>query len=284
MIPAHLPPPVPREGAKPGGTPLTGADAAGEGSFADVLASLAAAGAVRPSFLGQEPVQGVAREEAPVQAAEIFNEHGVVGSLVTGPDATAFPVQLQEAAAVASRVLAAEAPARPVAAAAARLARPVTGSAAEMLAAAPASAGFAAEPLTVSPQVAAGHARAMATRTMGHGNLLAAGAPRSAGLPVRQAQAKPAEAASARFETRLRQKLAALLEQHLGAENAHELSVGVLAAEEGLRVSVRAERLSREQKERLRADIAELLSSHGLSASDIMLNGEAAHGGRGRRG
>jgi hypothetical protein len=48
----------------------------------------------------------------------------------------------------------------------------------------------------------------------------------------------------------------------------------VEAAEHGLRLIARAEKLSREQRLRLRGEIEQLLAHHGLSAEEIRLNGE----------
>jgi hypothetical protein len=44
----------------------------------------------------------------------------------------------------------------------------------------------------------------------------------------------------------------------------------------------RADKLSREERDKLRIEIGELLARHGLTAADIMLNGEAGPSPKGR--
>jgi hypothetical protein len=55
---------------------------------------------------------------------------------------------------------------------------------------------------------------------------------------------------------------------------ASDTSATLQFSQDGVAVVVRAERLSREEKLRLRTAIAELLGRHGLGARDIILNGE----------
>jgi hypothetical protein len=52
--------------------------------------------------------------------------------------------------------------------------------------------------------------------------------------------------------------------------------------EGGISLVARADKLSREERDRLRVEIGELLARHGLAAADIMLNGAAWPAPQGR--
>jgi hypothetical protein len=51
--------------------------------------------------------------------------------------------------------------------------------------------------------------------------------------------------------------------------------VSVQAVEGGINVNARVDRLSREERDRLREEIGALLASHGFGSAQIWLNGEA---------
>jgi hypothetical protein len=81
----------------------------------------------------------------------------------------------------------------------------------------------------------------------------------------------------------LRRAAARLVEAHLARGGSTAAQVSVQAAEAGLSLAVRADRLSREQRDRLRAEIGDLLARHGFTAAEIMLNGEAEPRPQGRK-
>jgi len=60
--------------------------------------------------------------------------------------------------------------------------------------------------------------------------------------------------------------------------HAAEVQLTLEAGEVGLRLIARAQQLSREQKDRLRADIEALLSRYGLATLEVRLNGETVSG------
>jgi hypothetical protein len=80
----------------------------------------------------------------------------------------------------------------------------------------------------------------------------------------------------------LRHIVARLVEANLGKGASTAAQVNLHVAEGGVTVAVRADRLSREQRDRLRAEIGELLARHGFESTAIILNGEAAPGPQGR--
>lgn len=71
-----------------------------------------------------------------------------------------------------------------------------------------------------------------------------------------------------------------LVQEFLESGSASTAQVTVQAAEQGISLFARVERLSREERSRLRAEIAGLLARHGFAASEIRLNGEAGPGRR----
>jgi hypothetical protein len=101
------------------------------------------------------------------------------------------------------------------------------------------------------------------------------------GLSPPSAVARKAEPGSSRQG--LRPAAARLVQEHLARGGSAAAQVSVQAVEAGLSLAVRADRLSREQRERLRVEIGDLLARHGFTAAEIMLNGEAEPRPQGRK-
>jgi hypothetical protein len=95
--------------------------------------------------------------------------------------------------------------------------------------------------------------------------------------PVRQpASFAPSEPAQGAAPAGARQQRAArLVQDFLHAAGSTAAQVTLQAVEGEVSLSARIERLSREERSRLRAGIIELLGRHGFAAGEIRLNGEA---------
>lgn len=240
----------------------SGGDSAADSgtSFADLLAAMLAPGAP-----GAQPQAAAAAADQAVfdrlDAAEMFNETGLFRGAAPLPSPGAIPADLAVAASVS------EAPP----------ATPVPGPEAELL------AGQAIDPAEAPPMPAsAANGRSAAASAGASG--AAAKAPNGArpaihGSPAalsaglsRSASAEPEAAPVGRVSSRTAATVAQLLAARAGAAAAQ---VGVQAVEGGISVMARVDRLSREERDRLRSEIGELLARHGYPNANIVLNGEA---------
>jgi hypothetical protein len=243
-------------------TEAPGEPAADSGtSFADLLAAMLAPGA--PAGQLQPPVAEEAVFER-LDAAEMFNETGLFRGAAPLPALGAAPGD------------AAASPAVPVATVAVRLnsdlqALPPGLDPAAHAAGVPASAaglaGTASGP--VSGAAVAGAKAAQGATPSIHGQPVAVSA-----TPAQAAAAGPEAAGpgAGRVSPRTATALAQLLAARTGAAAAQ---VSVHAVEGGISVMARVDKLSREERDRLRAEIGELLALHGYAGADIILNGEA---------
>lgn len=263
MIPGPVSGHVPVD---PGAAQRQQADSAGDSgadsgtSFADLLAAMLAPGAPAP-----QPEAAAAADQTVfdrLDAAEMFNETGLFRGAAPLPSSGAIPADLAVAASVS------EAPP----------AAPLPGAEAE-LQPAPAGVGPAEAPPAFAssadgrsapaPAGASGPAAKAANgvRPTLHGPPAAL----SANL-ARAASAEPEAAPGGRVSARTAAMVAQLLAARAGAAAAQ---VGVQALEGGISVMARVDRLSREERDRLRSEIGELLARHGYSNANIVLNGEA---------
>jgi hypothetical protein len=273
MIPGPVAGHVPID---PGAAQRQPGDAAGETgadsgtSFADLLAAMlapGAAGAQLPRPASNPPEAVLER----LDAAEIFNETGLFRGAAPQPSEGAF-----HPAGSVSSPIAAVAPGAGVTA--------VPGSKGELRAA---TAPLGAEAPDVDvPAVPAGPASAegdgapvsaapagAASRT-GHGAvpLLRAQAVAPSGSPPESAPGGAEPAGGARVPSRTAALVAQLLAARAGSAAAQ---VSIQAAEGGISVMARVDKLSREERDRLRGEIGELLARHGFGSAQIVLNGEA---------
>jgi hypothetical protein len=93
-----------------------------------------------------------------------------------------------------------------------------------------------------------------------------------AGPPATGAEAAGETAGGGRASARTP---AALVRAYLARTASAPAQVSVQAAEGGISLVARADRLSREERDRLRVEIVELLARHGFAIADMTLNGEA---------
>jgi hypothetical protein len=216
------------------------------GSFADLLAGML--------LKGQPAAQDQRHEERP-QAAEIFNEFGLLGAQGPSHRAAALAADAGAAAAVQAR-----APGAPQAGeAAAAPGRFTTAAPFPSLGSAPASSGGTAAMLLRVVERLTGGARVSASSA-------AAGAPAAA----LDHASVTADSVSGEFP----EESADPLPKELPEAAASEVQLSVEASEEGLRVAARADRLTREQRERLRGDIAALLAARGFVSAEIKMSGK----------
>lgn len=130
--------------------------------------------------------------------------------------------------------------------------------------AAPSAAQFAGSPIGL-PSAPRG-------TTQQAPQIVAAAARAPAADARRPAASQDNPAASSRADKRL----AATIEEHLRRTSANAVRVEVRAAEDGLLVTARTDKLDRAERSRLRTEIAALLSRHGHGPARIRLNGEFA--------
>jgi hypothetical protein len=244
------------------------------GSFADLLAQMIGEQRDPDSFLGAPPpLQGERPSERP-QLAEIFNENGLVqgvaplGAAVGAADIVGVEPKAKAeipAPGTLRRISGRLGPTSPV--------PPLGGEDALQSA----SEGFAA------PATSAGsrNDRQRAPRSRATGPAAAAPAGRAGGRIAPLAPSNAAAAARAALESResratgkSHRRAALLMQDYLRQAGAINAQVSVQAAEQGISLVARVEKLTREQKMRLRAEIAGLLARHGYSAAEIRLNGE----------
>jgi hypothetical protein len=105
-------------------------------------------------------------------------------------------------------------------------------------------------------------------------------APRFAALPApplalegQASIAAKAEPDAARAQRSAPPQLKALLQDYLRERGSSNAQINVQAGEEGLSVVARLDKLSREERVRLRSGIVDLLARHGMAAAHIWLNG-----------
>lgn len=217
------------------------------------------------SFLGTEhQVTAHARARA-APIAMIFNAHGVLSTL-DSPDVTHRPGD--DAADAMQRPSMPEQSRAPVAA----LLRQfhellLAGSLDEAIAAFRSAITLISASATAAPQSRAGeHPRAV-----GH---QAKDAPNQA-VPEPSEQEAQVEASEREVEQPRRAGASRRLPDESSPDSSSTIAqLMVEAVEHGLRLVARAERLTREQRLRLRTEIVHLLASHGLSAEEVRLNGE----------
>lgn len=274
MIPGPVAPRVPVDPAahspqKPDGDPGRPEEGL---SFADLLQAMLAPGAAAAATPEPPAPETPGAVFERFDAAQMFNEtglfrgaapltdEGVVGA--REPPASGEPPRLEASAAAAPRNSLAPSPG--------------TGPAApEGQARAPAitdlQTGRAAGSVPASAAPASSNA-SRAARSL-------PGQPVAAlQTPVRTAEAARGPAAAGR-----RSETAAMLVQaYLARGGSAAAQVSVQAVEGGISLVARADKLSREERDKLRTEIGELLARHGLAAAEIMLNGEAGPSPKGR--
>lgn len=268
---------VPRVPVDPGPRTLQKAESdPGRGeegqSFADLLAAMIAPGAV-PGLQSD-----VAPPETPqavfdrLDAAEVFNETGLFrgAAPLTAESVTGAGEALASVRTVEAEISAETAH---------QLARsPSPGTVPAQADSTPGNLPGAAQQFAASGPAAAGRmppASAAAIRS--------AASPR--GQPVAAPQ-NPAQEREAPRESaavgRRAQSAAKLVQAYLARAGSTAAQVSVQAAEGGISLVARADKLSREEKDKLRVEIGGLLARHGLAAANIMLNGEAWPAPQGR--
>jgi hypothetical protein len=241
-------------------------------SFADLLAAMLAPGApaVPPQSAASAPAEAVFER---LDAAEVFNETGLFRGAAPLPSSAGTEVAAAgEAVQAAATQTSAAAPVRaPVPNAQAELQVALSPPAGETL---PASGAA----ITAADQIAADPGSAATTpipisgaaypaMPALHGQPVAAAGTASPG-----AEAGPEPAGSGPVSPRATAMVAQLVAAKAGATAAQ---VSVQAVEGGLSVVARVDKLSREERDRLRTEIGELLAGHGFGVAQIWLNGEA---------
>lgn len=236
-------------------------------SFEDLLQAMLAPGVQSDSAAPRTPEAVFER----LDAAQIFNETGLFRG--------AAPLTKEDTLAGGARTPAA--PARPE----------ISTEAALQLSLAPspgAGAGADAPPAGPAPaarQIAltGGSAPSGASRPTSRAALREAislrGQPESTPQnPVRTPEAGRESAAPGRMS----RAAAMLVQAYLAKGGSAAAQVSVQAVEGGISLVARADKLSREERDKLRIEIGELLARHGLAAAEIMLNGEAGPSPQGR--
>ena len=228
-------------------------------SFGDLLAAMLAARAPAGEFL--KPAPDVPHDPGARKrpAAEMFNEHGFMdGPVRTGVG----PVDKSERSS-SHRASVGQA-------AAAATSAPAHD-------ATPAAVGAAAEPWTASMPPASRVAQAaVAIHSASVAAREGAASFRTWTPVVEAAQPKVADADPHVDEVQAEtpERLLEDVEEYLRGGSAVDAQLSLEAGEEGLRLLARVGRLGREDRERLRGDIARLLTSHGYAAAEIRLNGD----------
>lgn len=254
----------------PGAAQRQQAEAPGEAadagtSFADLLAAMLAPGGpeVRLQESASEPAEAIFER---LDAAEMFNETGLFRGAAplpsAGPDRIA---AIAEAAA----------------AAAGRAAAPALDPKAEPGASLSPSAGEAAPvpgvAIAAAGRIAASGGAVLPGATASRAALPASLPPRGQGVPTSAAASPIPEAAGEAVSPgRTAPRTATLVAQIVAAKaGAAAAQVSAQAVEGGINVTARVDRLSREERDRLREEIGALLASHGFAGAQIWLNGEA---------
>jgi hypothetical protein len=224
-------------------------------SFADLLAAMLAPGA--PVVPIQGPAEAVFER---LDAAEVFNETGLFRGAAPLPSAEVAGVV--EAAEVAQAAVTQLAGATPVGA-------PALNPQAELQVALSPRAGAAP---TAAEQIAA-DTGSTATPRAPVSKAAYRGQPVSPpGAPPQGAEAGGEPAGCGQVSRRAATMVAQLVAAKVGAA---AVQVTVQAVEGGISVTARVDKLSREERDRLRGEIGELLARHGFGVAQIWLNGEA---------
>jgi hypothetical protein len=271
MIPGPVTGHVPID---PGGAQRQLTDTAGEAgadagtSFADLLAAMLAPGGAGAQL--QAPASNPAEAVlGRLDAAEVFNETGLFRG--------AAPLSSVEAAEAAQAAAAATQPA-------ALASVPAPNPQAELqVALSPPAGGAAPAPgvtATAADQIAADGGTPASGSPAGIASKAAHIASSSLrGPAVALPGSPPQSAAAGRVAPaggRVAPRTAAMVAQLLAARAASSATqVSVQAVEGGISVMARVDRLSREERDRLRGQIGELLARHGFGGAEIWLNGEA---------
>lgn len=241
------------------------ADDAGS-SFADLLAAMLAPGAAGAQL--QAPAS--ASTEAVfdrLDAAEIFNETGLfrgAAPLPSGGAAEAAASVAEAAITAAGRALAPN----PQAELQIALSPP-----AEEVTPVPTVTTTAAADQLVADGKGPAAPGASLSRAAYRAMLSLRGQPAPpSGIPSPGAEAGGEAAGSGRVSPRTATVVAQIVAAKAGAVAAQ---VSVQAVEGGISVMARVDKLSREERDRLRVEIGELLARHGFASAEIMLNGEA---------
>ncbi|HEX8263073.1 MAG TPA: hypothetical protein VF547_09390 [Allosphingosinicella sp.] len=103
-------------------------------------------------------------------------------------------------------------------------------------------------------------------------------APRGHPAPAPMASSQAPETAPAGSADPVRassRRAVMLVQAHLAKAASTSAQVSAQAVEAGISLVVRADKLGREERDRLRVEIAELLLSHGFAMAEMTLNGEA---------
>lgn len=235
-------------------------------SFEDLLQAMLAPG-VQPDSAPPKTPEAVFER---LDAAEVFNETGLFRG--------AAPLMVERVA-VAGPARAPRAPARPA----------VSAEAALQLSLAPSPGpgpnAPSADPATAARQIAlaGGSAPTGASRPTSRAALRTAISLR--GQPVSTPQ-NPAQTPEAARESaaagRMPRAAAMPVQAYLAKGGSWPVQVSVQAVEGGISLLARADKLTREERDKLRIEIGELLARHGLATAEIMINGEALPSPQGR--
>lgn len=236
-------------------------------SFADLLQAMLAPGAQPDEAAAKTPDAVFER----LDAAEVFNETGLFRG--------AAPLTAENSAG-AGQARTPGAPARPEMSAEAALQLSLAPSPDSIPA--PPDVAPAAQPTAAEQIVLAGGSlpnTAHSSRAALREALSLRGQPVQAPQNPTQTPEAAREAAAA---GRRPQTAAMLVQAYLAKGGSTAAQVSVQAVEGEISLVARADKLTREEREKLRIEIGELLARHGLAAAEIMINGEAPPSLRGR--
>jgi len=236
-------------------------------SFADLLAAMLSPGAMNAQLQASVPAAQEAVFER-LDAAEIFNETGLFRGAAPLPAAVEQGVTAAEPAPPPGPVTAGPDPQTDLRTAMS------SASAASQAPDSPAwaAAGQAesdAAPAPASATAAAGGGSRTAARAGAtlHGQPAAvpAGSPQSG-------EVVPEAVAGGRSPART---AAMLVQAYLAKSGSLPAQLSIQAVEGGISLVARADKLTREERDRLRLEIGELLARHGFAVAGMILNGEA---------
>ncbi len=260
MIPGPITPRVPVEAGPRSPQKADGEPGRSEEgrSFEDLLQAMLAPGAQADSAPSNTPEAVLER----LDAAEVFNETGLFRG--------AAPLMAEGAAeAGQGRVLGA------------RVQPEISAEAALQLSLAPQSGGAPEAPpaaqSTAAQQTALAGGPVPANASMSRAALRTALSLRGQPAPAPQDPVQTPEAARESAAAGRRSRTAAMLVQAYLAKSGSTAAaqVSVQAVEGGISLVARADKLSREERDKLRIEIGALLARHGLAAAEITINGEA---------
>jgi hypothetical protein len=252
----------------PGAAQRQPADAASDSgpeagtSFADLLAAMLSPGAPGARLQVEAADEAVFER---LDAAKMFNETGLFRGAAPLPSHGAIPGEVSPAAASPSPAVTSDLGPQ----ADLQALSPALDAAAAVPGFAVKAAGLAeggGTPVSRGPAGAASKSPHAALPSL-DGQPVAIAAD-----PAPSAAAGPEAAGGGRVSSRTSAMVAQLLAAKAGAAAAQ---VSVQAVEGGINVMARVDRLSREERDRLRGEIGELLARHGFANAEIVLNGEA---------